>query len=74
VVDLVIKREIAILVPLFPLLPDVSIVIQKVIWLRIVRKASSLPHVTIVANLDTLESYVLLLETERVSFVKVLVM
>jgi hypothetical protein len=54
--------------------PDVSIVIQRVIWPRIVRKVYFLQHVIIVVNLDTLESYAQLLETELVSFVKVLVM
>jgi hypothetical protein len=55
-------------------LRDVLIAILRDTWPRIVRKESYLPHVIIVANLDTLESYVPQLETERVSFVKALVM
>jgi len=73
VADLVIKKGIATAL-LCPPPQDVSIAILKDIWLRIVRKVSYLLHVIIVANLDTLESYVRLLETERALFVKALVM
>ena len=53
---------------------DVLIAIQKVIWRRIVRKAYSLPLVTIAVKQGILANYAQLLAPELVLFAKVLVM